>query len=352
MAFTWPDLLLDWFRKRKRDLPWRRTRDPYGIWVSEVMLQQTRVETVIPYYERWMDQFPTAAALAQAPEDQVLKAWEGLGYYSRARNLHQAVREVVSSYGGEVPADPEAFAALPGVGPYIKGAVQSIAYGRPVPAVDGNVLRVLSRIYNLDDDVTQPATRRKMEALVTAVIPPDAAGDFNQGLMELGALVCIPGQPRCGECPVAGHCQALAAGRTRDLPVRSRKTPPRRVRMAAGVVQDGSHLLLTRRPSRGLLAGLWEFPSTEVPAEATPVGALTQFLFQQWELEVEVEAPLPEVEHIFTHRHWVLQPFRCRLKSASRRPADRSGLRWVQVGEVAQFALPTVFRKVAAALDH
>jgi A/G-specific adenine glycosylase len=240
--------LLDWFATHQRDLPWRRSKDPYRIWVSEVMLQQTRVETVIPYYERWFAQFPTLEDLAGAPEEQVLKAWEGLGYYSRARNLAQAARDVVARYGGTVPDNPVAVEALQGVGPYTVGAILSIAYNRAIPAVDGNVMRVFSRLFLIADDITQPATRQGMEELAESLIPTGQAGNFNQALMELGALVCSPTSPKCSVCPVAAFCKAREAGVAEALPVKAKAKAPRPVDVVAAVIMHEGRVMLVRRP--------------------------------------------------------------------------------------------------------
>lgn len=219
--------LLAWYRASKRTLPWRRDRDAYRIWVSEIMLQQTRVDTVIPYYERFMARFPTLQALAEAPEADVLKHWEGLGYYSRARNLQAGAREVAERYGGRVPDDKAAVSALKGVGPYTAGAIMSIAFNRPEPAVDGNVMRVLSRYFNRDEDIAKPSTRIGMEKLAASLIPDGAAGDFNQALMELGALVCTPRTPGCLTCPVMALCAGRIAGRETELPVKAKAKPPK-----------------------------------------------------------------------------------------------------------------------------
>ncbi|QYR22708.1 A/G-specific adenine glycosylase [Paenibacillus sp. sptzw28] len=261
--------LLSWYLENKRTLPWRMNRDPYRIWVSEVMLQQTRVDTVIPYYERFMEKFPTAAALAEAPEAEVLKCWEGLGYYSRARNLQAGAGEVVSRHGGTVPDDKEAVSALRGIGPYTAGAIMSIAFNRPEPAVDGNVMRVLSRYFCLEDDIAKPSTRVKIEKLAASLIPEGSAGDFNQGLMELGALVCTPKSPGCLTCPVMAHCEGRMAGKEHTLPVKTKAKPPRpETRLAALVVGTGEHagkVLVRQRQESGLLARMWELPHVEGP---------------------------------------------------------------------------------------
>ncbi|MFB9324753.1 A/G-specific adenine glycosylase [Paenibacillus aurantiacus] len=256
--------LLDWYRANKRVLPWRINRDPYRIWVSEVMLQQTRVDTVIPYYERFMAKFPTINALAEAPEEEVLKLWEGLGYYSRARNLQAGAREVAERHGGIVPDDKEMVSALRGVGPYTTGAIMSIAFNRPEPAVDGNVMRVLSRYFCLEDDIAKPSTRIGIEKLAASLIPEGAAGDFNQALMELGALVCTPKSPGCLTCPVMAYCEGRAEGKEHILPIKTKAKPPRpETRLAALIVGTGEHagkLLVRQRPESGLLARMWELP--------------------------------------------------------------------------------------------
>ncbi|MBM7567714.1 A/G-specific adenine glycosylase [Paenibacillus sacheonensis] len=261
--------LLGWYLANKRDLPWRMNRDPYRVWVSEIMLQQTRVDTVIPYYERFLEKFPTASALANAPEPEVLKCWEGLGYYSRARNLQAGAREVVARHGGAVPDDKEAVSALRGVGPYTTGAIMSIAFNRPEPAVDGNVMRVLSRYFCLEEDIAKPATRIGIEKLAASLIPEGSAGDFNQALMELGALVCTPKSPGCLTCPVMMHCEGRMAGKEHVLPIKTKAKPPRReTRIAALITGSGEHagkLLVRQRPESGLLAQMWELPHVLAP---------------------------------------------------------------------------------------
>ena len=310
--------LLRWYDAEKRDLPWRRGRDPYRIWVSEIMLQQTRVETVIPYYEAFMRKFPTLKALADAPEEDVLKAWEGLGYYSRARNLHAAVRDVCELYGGEVPDDPAAVASLRGVGPYTAGAILSIAFNRPEPAVDGNVMRVLSRFFLLEDDVAKPATRVKVENLVRQLIPDGRAGDFNQALMDLGATVCTPKNPGCLTCPVMERCEGRLQGRERELPVKAKAKKPRTEYRAVALVEGtGEHagkLLIRQRPSSGLLAGMWEMPHVLLPGESFDgaEAALAACPVPGGRTIVPYE-PFMELEHVFSHIRWVLRVYLARL---------------------------------------
>ncbi|WP_040949597.1 A/G-specific adenine glycosylase [Gorillibacterium massiliense] len=349
------DRLLEWYRRNKRDLPWRRSKDPYRIWVSEIMLQQTRVDTVIPYYHRFMEKFPTVDALADAPEDDVLKAWEGLGYYSRARNLQSAVREVKEEYGGVVPDDPEQVSSLKGVGPYTAGAIMSIAYNLPEPAVDGNVMRVLSRFFLLVDDIAKPSTRVKIEKLARFLIPDGAAGDFNQGLMELGATVCTPKSPHCLTCPVMERCGARLEGRVEELPVKAKAKPPRLETRAAAIVADeAGRLLIRQRPAKGLLAGMWELPHVQLPDAPAPAvdaaaargeaaGALAAGLAAADGIGIFPEAWLTDAEHIFSHIRWEMQVFRCRLAAGAALPPH---YRWMAPEERERYAFPNLFVRI------
>jgi A/G-specific adenine glycosylase len=262
------------FRSVRRDLPWRRSRDPYAIWVSEIMLQQTRVAAVVPYYERWMARFPTVTALAEAPLDDVLAAWAGLGYYSRARNLHRGAREVVTRHGGALPASAAALRALPGIGPYTAGAIASIAFAQPEPLVDGNVARVLARLYAIDIDIKSSAASSTLWRLAAELVPGDAPGDFNQGLMELGATVCTPLGPTCLLCPLTALCRARAQGREHELPrMPARKRPHELPLIDATAlwIERRGKLLLARRTPDGLYGGLWELPQTHAPPVHTAV---------------------------------------------------------------------------------
>lgn len=351
--------LLSWYLKHRRDLPWRRSRDPYHIWISEVMLQQTRVETVIPYFHRFTERFPTMEALANAPEEDVLKLWEGLGYYSRARNLQGAVREVQERYAGVVPDTLTEISTLKGVGPYTAGAVLSIAYNKPEPAVDGNVMRVLSRYFLIEDDIMKVSTRGRMEKLAKELIPEGAAGDFNQGLMELGAMVCTPRSPHCLTCPVMEHCAAREAGMEEQLPVKKKAKPPRpEYRMAALIEGDGPNagkVLIRQRPQEGLLARMWELPHTEVPftyaAEGSippHVSVLTDHLAEET-IGVRPQSWFMHAEHTFSHIHWDMQVIACSLEP-SVLPAGAvllpSHYQWVDQGSMEQYAFPNVFLKI------
>ena len=262
--------LVDWYRAVKRDLPWRRTRDPYAIWVSEIMLQQTRVAVVVPYWERWMERFPSAAALAGAELDDVLAAWSGLGYYGRARNLHRGAREVVARYAGRLPDTAGELRSLPGVGRYTAGAIASMAYGRREPLVDGNVARVLARLFAVEEDVKSATGQKRLWQLAGDLVPADTPGDFNQALMELGATVCTPAAPRCPACPLVAHCLARQAGREGELPRmpgRMRDADKPVLRAAAAWIERGGRFLLARRTPEGLFGGLWELPQAASRAQ-------------------------------------------------------------------------------------
>jgi len=257
--------LLAWYDLNHRDLPWRRETDPYRIWVSEVMLQQTRVDTVIPYYCKFLQRFPDTHVLAAAPEEEVMAHWQGLGYYSRARNLQNGVREVVARYGGKVPETKEAMRSLPGVGRYTAGAVLSIAHNKPEPAVDGNVLRVFSRLLRIEEPVEIASVRRKIEQAVRAMMEKsDRRGDLSQAIMELGALVCVPRSPRCEQCPWQMSCEAFRLQLQTVLPRKKALVVPRVVQVYSGILIEEGRVLVVRRPESGILAGMWQFPSIEV----------------------------------------------------------------------------------------
>ena len=329
---TPPDALLAHFDRTRRDLPWRRTTDPYAIWVSEVMLQQTRVDAVIPYYERWMARFPSTDALARADLDDVLVHWQGLGYYSRARNLHRAAREVRERLNGRVPGEADELRRLPGVGEYTAGAVASIAFGRRVPAVDGNVRRVLSRLHDIEEP--RPAQLRR---LAGDMVPADRPGDFNQALMELGATICTPRAPRCGTCPVSRWCRARRLGVQEERPrPKSKKRVPEEAVETAVVVREDGALLLVRRPEEGLLGGMWEPPGEHRPA---PVQAL-----------IDAADPGPEMEpvvHVFSHKRVTYHPRIHHAAGASLRDGRDVAWAWVTGERLSGYALPVAQARIA-----
>lgn len=295
--------LIGWFLEEKRDLPWRRTADPYQIWISEIMLQQTRVDTVIPYYKRFVEKFPTLQDLAEADEQILLKEWEGLGYYSRARNLQAGVKEVAENYGGIVPDNRKEFSSLKGVGPYTAGAVLSIAYGIPEHAVDGNVMRVLSRILLIEEDIAKPKTRKIFEEAVTDLISHEDPSSFNQGLMELGALICTPTSPKCLLCPVREHCTAFDEGKQQDLPIKTKAKKTKAVQYAMIAVKEGDRVLMEQRPATGLLANMWQFPMMELPKEALPL-EIEEELSGNFDGIVNGVEKITSFKHVFSHLTW------------------------------------------------
>jgi A/G-specific adenine glycosylase len=290
--------LLSWFEKNRRDLPWRKTKDPYAIWLSEVMLQQTRVKTVLDYFPRFLQKYPTVERLAKSDLSDVLGSWSGLGYYRRARALHAGAREVVERYGGKLPSDAEALRGISGIGPYTAGAISSIAFGAREPLVDGNVARVLARIFALTCDVRTPAGMKEMWALARELVPQKDPGKFNESLMELGATVCVPGEPRCGECPVRDICDAHARGLSAELPVAKKKKAPREIDMVALVARRGARYLLGQRRAAGLFGGLWEPPMLELARDARPEAPFRSLLGSGL-TDLEIKG---EQTHVLTHR--------------------------------------------------
>ena len=339
--------LLGWYDRHRRDLPWRDEPDPYRVWVSEVMLQQTQVTTVVPYYERFLRRFPTLADLATAPLDDVLKAWEGLGYYARARNLHAAARQVLADCGGRLPASYAALRQLPGFGDYIAGAVASIAFGERVPAADGNVRRVLARLFAITNHVTRGTTARRLRAIAAELTPPDRPGDFNQALMELGATLCTPTSPRCLLCPAAAECDGLAQGIQESLPVK----PPRRVLphydvTAAIIRRDDGCLLIAQRKPETMLGGLWEFPGGKCqPGESLP-DCLRREIREELGVEIEVGRQLATIRHSYTHFRISLHVFECCHLDREPQALDCAGWRWVWPADLQNFAFPVTDRKI------
>ncbi len=335
--------LLAWWDAGHRDLPWRRTRDPYAIWVSEVMLQQTRVEVARGYWERFLARFPTVAALARAPLDDVLAAWSGLGYYRRARHLHEAARSVAARPLPELPRDPAGLLGLPGFGSYTAGALASIAFDVAVPAVDGNVLRVLSRWLALRSDPRAAPGRRVVEAEARALVEAsDRPGDWNQALMELGAMVCTPSSPRCEGCPVARSCGARALGLVGSIPALRSRRPSVRVRQAAALVRRGGDYLFVRRPEAGTLAGLWELPTIEIEEGAESGTRLARYVRDRTGLAVTVGASVARVRHTITFHRIEIEA----REAATRRGTARPPASWLSPEEARRAGLTAATRKL------
>jgi A/G-specific adenine glycosylase len=338
-----------WYRRDHRDLPWRRTADPYRIWISEILLQQTQVGSAIGRYEQFLARFPDVAALAAAPLDDVLLAWEGAGYYARARNLHLAARRIVEEHGGELPRSVAALRSLPGVGPYTAAAVASIAFGIPEPVLDGNVERVLCRAFAVGGDPHAPATRRALLEIARGLLPRGHAGDHNQAAMELGATICTPRRPRCGVCPVERLCEARASDRVELLPERRpRRARPHHV-VAVGLLWRRGRVLIQRRPDEGLLGGLWEFPGGKLEPGETLAACLRRELLEELGLEVEVGREVAVVEHAYTHFSITLHAFDCFPRPGARARGPRPRL-WVLPRDLVRHALPAANRRLVPLL--
>lgn len=348
--------LLAWWDKGHADLPWRGVSDAYAVWVAEVMLQQTQIATVIPYYERWMARLPTVEALAAADLDVVLKLWEGLGYYSRARHLHEAARTVVETYGGELPRSAAELLELKGIGPYTAGAIASIVFGERAPVLDGNVIRVLSRLVDLEADVTKTATRKAMWRLAAALVPEERAGDYNQALMELGQRICTPAGPECHRCPLAKQCLARRRGTQLERPVRPPRENTPHYDVAAGVIwRDegryvGGRFLIAQRPLDGLLGGLWEFPGGKQDGGETLPETLRREIAEELAIEVAVGKPLVSVKHTYTHFRITLHAFHAQYVAGKPQHLGVADHAWVTLDELNGYAFAVTDRKIIARL--
>jgi len=343
--------LLDWFAAHGRDLPWRRDYAPWPVLVSEIMLQQTRMDRVTPFFTRFLARFPDPAALAAASEQETLKLWEGLGYYARARNLQAAARVMVREHGGRVPADPDALRRLPGIGPYTAAAVASIAFGQDAPLADANVERVLARVFDVDDSLATAKGKQRIAALAAELLPPGRAREFNQALMELGALVCTPRAPRCGDCPLAGPCEARRLDIADERPVRAPRKAITPLLVCTGVLAHSGRIFVQKRPTPGVWAGLWEFPGGRVEPGETPAEAVVREFREETEFAVRVVEPLGLVAHGYTTYRVALHCFLLALdngRNGSRRPvlhaADASC--WADAGDLARLAFPAGHRKL------
>jgi A/G-specific adenine glycosylase len=345
--------LLDWYDAHAAELPWRvkgGLADAYRVWLSEIMLQQTQVETVKGYYARFLDAYPTVEALAAAPLDDVLKRWEGLGYYSRARSLHKAAQQVAGS--GGFPQTVAELMRLPGVGRYTAGAVASIAFGARAPLVDGNVVRVFARLLDLPDDVTQKAAQDRLWGQAEAWLPDERPGDYNQALMELGRVICKPRAPLCGACPLRAHCLAFQRGTQRERPVKAKRAATPHYDVAAGVISSADgRLLIAQRPLDGLLGGLWEFPGGKQEAGETLAACLQRELREELGIEVEVGELLTVVRHAFTHFRITLHAFACRHTGGEPQALGVHAFAWVTPAQLSGYAFGKADRAVIAVLE-
>lgn len=343
--------LLAWYDQQGRDLPWRRQSDAYAIWVAEIMLQQTQVKTVIPYYERWLAQFPSVEALAAADLQQVLKAWEGLGYYARARNLHKAAKQIVTQHNGVFPDTLDEVLALPGIGRTTAGGILSAAYNQPVSILDGNVKRVLARLTALPVPPTRAT--QKLWQLSDRLLDRDRPRDFNQALMDLGATLCTPKNPSCLLCPWRKFCQAFQQNLQAEIPMRDRSSPLPHKQIGVAVIwNDQGQILIDRRPAEGLLGGLWEFPGGKIEPDETVAECICREIKEELDIEVAVGEHLITIEHAYTHFRVTLNVYHCCYLSGDPKPLACDEIRWVTPQEIGQFPFPKANIKIIEVLPQ
>ena len=340
-------LLLAWYREHARSLPWRGLSDPYAIWVSEIMLQQTRVETVIPYFNRWMAALPDIPALARATQDQVLKLWEGLGYYSRALSMHKAARVLLEEHAGSLPPDHDALLSLPGIGPYTAAAIASIAFGLDHAVVDGNVKRVLARLLNYTSPVNTPEAETELRRVARGLLPSGSAGEFNQAMMDLGAVICTPRNPACARCPLNGVCCAFKNDLQSSLPVKKAKPPIPHYTVTAGILMDGGQVLIARRPPGSLLGGLWEFPGGKVEPGETRPQALARELQEELGITVLVGDEFGTYTHAYTHFRVTLHAYHVAAPGRAITPIQPSEVRWVSIAELETYPMGKIDRLIS-----
>ncbi|OGF53271.1 MAG: A/G-specific adenine glycosylase [Candidatus Fraserbacteria bacterium RBG_16_55_9] len=342
--------LLNWYEANRRTLPWRKTKDSYRIWVAETMLQQTRVAAAKRYYERFIEEFPTVESLAQASLDRVLKVWEGLGYYARARNLHCAAQIVTQEHNGVLPKDKRELLSLPGIGRYTVGAILSIAFGQDEPVLDGNIRRVLCRVFHVTENPRLRRVERRLELLLVRLLPKGHAGTFNQALMELGATICTPRVPRCAVCPVEELCVAKRLGVQSELPVSAPRRALPHHEVAVGVIWKGDRLLVAQRPPEGLLGGLWEFPGGKRKPDETLEECLLREVHEELGIIIHVKRHLTTVQHGYSHFRVTLHAFECNWRRGKPQTLGCSDWAWVRINQLGHYAFPRANQKIMEAL--
>lgn len=342
--------LLLWFEKNGRDLPWRAAYSSYEVWISEIMLQQTQVKTMLPYYSRWMSRFPNPASIAEAHEDEVLRCWEGLGYYSRARNIHKAARMIVDEHGGSIPKDFQSVLKLPGVGEYTAGAIMSIAFNADYPAADANAARVFARIFNISDPSGSKRFTDSIRQYASGCLPSGRSREFNQALMDLGSSVCIPGEPGCAECPLASCCASNAAGVAAQRPVKSPKKPPTPVVRAVGILVSGRKVLVRKRAESGLMPSLYEFPGGDAHEGETPEAAIRRVWREQLGIDPSQVESLTIIKHAHTSFRVTLHAYVCATTGSEViKAGGASPVRWATPEQLKELAFPSAHRKIITA---
>jgi A/G-specific adenine glycosylase len=343
--------LLDWYSANRRIFPWRENPQPYPVWVSEVMAQQTRLETMLPYYERWMERFPNVQRLAAASQQDVLNEWEGLGYYSRARNLHKAARIVVDEYEGAIPSTAAELMKLPGIGRYTAGAIASIAFGADEPVVDGNVKRVLARVLALPEAVNTPAGEKRVWSEAERLLPAGRAGDFNQGLMDLGAVVCLPQNPQCGVCPLTQLCQSLQAGTQDDYPVMEKREKVPHYTVTAAVMRRNGQVLIAQRSEDALLGGMWEYPGGKQEPGESLENCLKREIKEELGVTIQVGAQIGVFRHAYTHFKVTLHAFESRISGGEPHLNDHQALAWASLEDLDAYPMGKIDRQISRRLQ-
>lgn len=346
--------LVQWFCRNQRPLPWRRDYDPYAVWISEIMLQQTQMAKVVPYFERWMDRLPDVPAVAEASLDELLQLWQGLGYYARVRHLKKAAEIILARYGGKVPSDEKALRGLPGIGDYTAAAIASLAFGRDIPVLDGNAERVAARLLDWETPVDGPRTKKALREALGRWMPPGRAREFNQAVMELGSVVCTPRNPSCDACPVLSACRAHAAGTVLKRPVKTRRFSVEQVVVVVGVLHSNGNIFIQKRPPRGRMAGLWEFPGGKVENGESPEEAVKRELFEELGVTVRLLGKVAEIRHAVTRFRIHLHAFRCMLEPAEQHLTLRSAVEalWVPPVSLDQYAFPSANRRLIRILQE
>jgi len=343
--------LLDWFALNKRDLPWRKNRTPYRVWVSEIMLQQTQVVTVIPYYHRFLSRFPTLEALANTDINSLMKAWEGLGYYARAKNMQHAAKEILTNHNGIFPGSSKELIRLKGFGDYTSSIVASICFGERAPAIDGNVLRVIARIKCINAPIQNQKTKEEIKACAQGLIPLEHPGDFNEAMMELGALICKPKQPLCNVCPIADKCDAFQSGQEHKIPVKIKRPARPHYHIAVGIIHKDDCVLIALRPEDGLLGNLWEFPGGKRKDGESLHACCEREILEETGIQVSVLEKFMSLKHAYTHFKITLHAFHCTYLSGTPEPFASQELRWVKIDDLCEFPFPKANKKLIASLQ-